>query len=51
MTGVPLAEEPQIVLWPTWPDQLKRLERMPLVPLRIDVRIISRTQPATAEIP
>jgi hypothetical protein len=46
-----LAEEPQIVLWPTWPQRLKWLERMPLVPLRIDVRIISRTQPATAEVP
>jgi hypothetical protein len=51
VTKVPLAEEPQIVLWPTWPERLKWLERVPMVPLRIDVRIISRTQPATAEIP
>jgi hypothetical protein len=51
VTEIPLAEEPQIVLWPTWPKQLRWLERMPLVPLRIDVRVISRTQPAMAEIP
>ena len=51
LTEIPLAEEPQIVLWPTWPRQLKWLERMPLTPLRIDVRVISRTQPAMAEVP
>jgi hypothetical protein len=51
VTRMPLAEEPQIMLWPTWPERLRWLERMPLVPLRIDVRVISRTQSATAQIP
>jgi hypothetical protein len=51
VTGMPLAEEPQIVLWPRWPERLKWLERMPLVPLRIEVRVISRDQPAAAELP
>jgi hypothetical protein len=36
----PLAQEPQITLWPEWPTRLQWLERMPLVPLRIDVRVV-----------
>ena len=36
----PLAEEPRIALWPRWPERLRWLERMPLLPLRIQVRIV-----------
>jgi len=35
----PLAQDPQITLWPEWPEQLKWLERLPLLPLRISVQI------------
>lgn len=35
----PLAAEPRITLWPAWPERLKWLERMPLIPLRISVRV------------
>jgi len=38
----PLAQDPQVVLWPEWPEQLKWLERLPLLPLRISVRIAPR---------
>jgi hypothetical protein len=40
----PLAEAPQIVLWPEWPERLKWLERMPLLPLRINVQVIPQGQ-------
>lgn len=40
----PLAEEPRIVLWPEWPRGLKWLERVPLVPLRISVRVVSQAE-------
>ncbi|MCX7681615.1 MAG: baseplate J/gp47 family protein [Anaerolineae bacterium] len=39
---LPLAEEPQIVLWPEWPERLKWLERVPYLPLRIRVQVIPR---------
>jgi len=45
---LPLVVEPQIVLWPDWPERLKWLERMPLIPLRIDVRVVSQSQAAAA---
>ncbi|HEY72556.1 MAG: hypothetical protein DRJ03_04900 [Chloroflexi bacterium] len=38
-TEFPLAESPQITLWPEWPEQLKWLERLPLLPLRIGVQV------------
>jgi hypothetical protein len=43
-TEFPLKEDPQVVLWPEWPKQLKWLERMPLLPLRISVRVVPRDQ-------
>lgn len=36
----PLIEEPYIMLWPEWPEHLKWLERLPLLPLRITVRVV-----------
>jgi hypothetical protein len=41
----PLAEEPRLTLWPEWPDRLKWLERFPMLPLRISVKILPREQP------
>ena len=41
-TKFPLAESPQITLWPEWSEQLKWLERLPLLPLRISVRVAPR---------
>jgi len=40
----PLAEDPQVVLWPEWPEHLKWLERMPLLPLRISVQVVPQGQ-------
>lgn len=40
----PLAEGPQITLWPEWPESLKWLERMPLLALRIQVRVVPQEQ-------
>jgi hypothetical protein len=42
LAELPLAEEPEIVLWPEWPERLKWLERLPLVPVRINVRVVSQ---------
>ena len=39
---LPLAEAPHLVLWPEWPESLKRLERMPYLPLRIQVEVHAR---------
>lgn len=39
---LPLSEEPQIVLWPEWPERLKWLERVPYLALRIRVQVIPR---------
>lgn len=36
----PLAEDPQITTWPEWPGSLRWLERMPLLALRIQVRVM-----------
>ncbi len=36
----PLAQDPQIVLWPEWPERLEWLERLPYLPLRIRVRVL-----------
>jgi hypothetical protein len=43
---MPLAEEPKITLWPDWPANLKWLERMPYLTLRISVMVESHTQVA-----
>jgi len=43
-TEFPLAQDPQVTLWPEWPEQLKWLERMPLLPLRISVRVAPQNQ-------
>ena len=40
----PLAQDPQIVLWPEWPERPKWLERMPLLPLRISVQVVPQEQ-------
>jgi hypothetical protein len=36
---LPLAKPPQFVTWPEWPAPLAWLERVPLLPLRIDLRV------------
>ena len=46
VANLPLAKEPQITHWPDWPKQLKWLERMPLLALRIDVKVESPTEAA-----
>jgi ribosomal protein S27E len=46
VTNLPLAREPQITHWPDWPKQLGWLDRMPLIPLRITVKIESPTEAA-----
>ena len=43
-TEFPLAQDPQVALWPEWPEKLKWLERMPLLPLRISVRVAPQSQ-------
>jgi hypothetical protein len=43
-TEFPLAEAPRITLWPEWPERLKWLERMPLLPLRINVHVAPQGQ-------
>jgi hypothetical protein len=48
-TEFPLAEAPRIVLWPEWPERLKWLERMPLLPLRINVRVVPQGQSVAQE--
>ncbi len=40
----PLAEDPQVVLWPEWPERLKWLKRLPLLPLRISVQVVPQSQ-------
>jgi len=42
----PLAEDPQVTIWPEWPQQLAWLERLPLLPLRIRVQVVPRSQAA-----
>jgi hypothetical protein len=44
LSELPLAEDPQIVLWPEWPERLKWLERLPFLPLRIRVRVLPQGQ-------
>ncbi|MGD9029964.1 MAG: hypothetical protein PVG25_09135 [Anaerolineae bacterium] len=36
---VPLAEPPRFVTWPEWPEWLRWLERVPMLALRIDLRV------------
>lgn len=38
----PLEEPPQFVIWPEWPEQLRWLERVPLLPMRTEVRVAPR---------
>jgi hypothetical protein len=40
----PLAEAPRVALWPEWPERLKWLERVPLLPLRIKVQVAPQGQ-------
>jgi hypothetical protein len=40
----PLAEPPQVVVWPEWPEQLKWFERVPMLPLRIDLHVTPEVQ-------
>lgn len=40
----PLSEEPQVMIWPQWPERLESLERMPLLPLRISVQVVPQGQ-------
>ena len=46
VANLPLAKEPQITHWPDWPEQLEWLERMPLLSLRIDVKVESPIEAA-----
>jgi len=39
MRSFPLGEPPEVEAWPTWPDWLSPLERVPLVPIRIEVHV------------
>jgi hypothetical protein len=41
---LPLAGPPQFVTWPKWPETLTWLERVPLIPLRIDVHVTPQVQ-------
>jgi hypothetical protein len=50
MAEFPLAEEPQIVLWPLWPERLQELERIPYLPLRIKVHILPGGQPVEQDL-
>ena len=50
MSEFPLAEEPQIMLWPEWPERLKWLERLPFLPLRIRVEILPQGQMAERDL-
>jgi len=45
-TAFPLAETPQITLWPDWPKRLTWLKRLPLLSLRINVQVLPRGQAA-----
>ncbi|MDY7078305.1 MAG: hypothetical protein SXV54_15420 [Chloroflexota bacterium] len=40
----PLSEDPQLLLWPEWPERFRSLERMPLLPLRISVQVVPQGQ-------
>jgi hypothetical protein len=41
---LPLAKPPHLDTWPEWPEQLTWLQRVPLLPLRIDVNVTPRFQ-------
>ncbi len=43
----PLAQDPEIVLWPEWPERLEWLERLPVLPLRIQVEVLPQGQDPT----
>ncbi len=40
----PLSEVPRVVVWPKWPERLKWLERIPLLPMRVNVQVVPRSQ-------
>ncbi|HDQ73102.1 MAG TPA: hypothetical protein ENN19_13580 [Chloroflexi bacterium] len=44
LDAFPLAEPPRLALWPRWSGRLAWLDRMPLLPLRIDVRVVPKEQ-------
>ena len=46
LAELPLAEAPQITVWPEWPDRPRWLERLPLLPLRINVQVVPQVQSA-----
>ncbi|MCP4539947.1 MAG: hypothetical protein GY832_22635 [Chloroflexi bacterium] len=46
----PLAQDPQIVLWPEWPERLEWLERLPFLPLRIRVRVLPQGEEAEQDM-
>lgn len=48
MTDYPLAEPPQITVWPEWPDVLSWLQRMPLLPIRTEVLVTPQVSPGPA---
>ncbi|MFQ6100518.1 MAG: hypothetical protein ACE5OS_04710 [Anaerolineae bacterium] len=47
----PLAEEPRVALWPEWPEHLRWLERLPLLPLRISVQVVPQGQAVGQAMP
>lgn len=44
-----LAEPPQFVVWPEWPDRLGWLERVPLVTIRTEIRVAPEGYVTTAD--
>ncbi len=48
MAGYPLAETPQITIWPKWPDVLGWLRRVPLLPIRTEVRVVPQASSGAA---
>jgi hypothetical protein len=46
VANLPLAQEPQITVWPDWSGRLEWLERMPVLALRIHVQVESPTRAA-----
>lgn len=47
----PLAEEPQIEIWPGWPGWLGWFERLPLLPLRTSVQVVPQGQALSQAAP
>ncbi len=45
----PLARDPQLTLWPRWSGRLAWLDRMPILPLRIDIQVAPKEQAPVTE--